>query len=187
MNKQGISRRRFMAAAGGIAVAAGFGTPAVALAAATKASNNVRQLAMTHIHTGESANLVYFENGQYINDVMTELSYLLRDFRTGEVLAMDPNVLDQLYLLSSQFGYRKHMQIIGGYRSPKTNEKLRQNSNGVAKKSYHMKGQAIDVGFPGLSLATARKAAISLKAGGVGYYPKSGFLHLDSGPVRSWG
>ncbi|MBD1388936.1 DUF882 domain-containing protein [Neiella sp. HB171785] len=187
MKNTNLSRRHFIAAASGVAFAAGFGAPAVALAATTKASNNRRQLAMHHIHTGESATLVYFDNGHYLDDGIAEISHLLRDFRTNEVIAMDRAVLDQLYLLNSQLGFAKPMEIIGGYRSPKTNEKLRQEGRGVAKRSYHMKGQAIDVAFPGTSLAKVRQAALSMKAGGVGYYPKSGFIHLDSGPFRSWG
>ncbi|GGA75120.1 membrane protein [Neiella marina] len=187
MKNTKLSRRHFVTAASGMAFVAGFGAPAVALAATTKASNNCRQLALTHIHTGESATLVYFENGHYLDEGVAEISHLLRDFRTNETLAMDRSVLDQLYLLNSQLGFAKPMEIIGGYRSPKTNEKLRQEGRGVAKKSYHMKGQAIDVAFPGVAIANVRKAAISMKAGGVGYYPKSGFIHLDSGPVRSWG
>ncbi|MCM2680251.1 YcbK family protein [Echinimonas agarilytica] len=187
MSFTNLSRRRFMLGAGGAVLSGAFMFPAAALAAQTRKTNNQRSLAMSNIHTGESLKLTYFEDGEYIADSLNRYNHLLRDFRANESISMDYNVLDQVFLLSQLVGHKGTVNIISGYRSPKTNEQLRKNGKGVAKKSYHMKGQAIDVAFPGSSLASARKAAIAMGAGGVGYYPKSGFLHLDTGPTRNWG
>ena len=111
---------------------------------------------------------------------------MLRDHRSDELTAMDPSLLDLLYNLQQKTQGHGPFHVISGYRSPSTNNKLRKNSKGVAKKSLHMQGRAIDIRLPGSELKTLQHAALSLQAGGVGYYPKSNFIHLDTGRVRFW-
>ncbi|MCG6969916.1 MAG: DUF882 domain-containing protein [Gammaproteobacteria bacterium] len=145
-----------------------------------------RQLAFYHLHTGEKLSTTYWSEGEYIAQELQHLNYLLRDHRTGEVQAMDKNLLDLLYVLQQHVDKQGAYHIISGYRSPKTNAKLRQQSKGVAKRSLHMQGKAMDVRLPGVSLKHLRQAALQLKAGGVGYYPKSNFVHIDTGRPRFW-
>jgi uncharacterized protein YcbK (DUF882 family) len=146
-----------------------------------------RALAFAHTHTGRKLELVYAEGGSYLPDALVAIDRFLKDFRTGDVHPIDPKLLDTLYQLAESVDHRGEFQVISGFRSPQTNEHLRQTSGGVAKKSYHMQGRAIDVRLTGARLANLRKAALSLKHGGVGYYPRSDFIHLDTGPIRSWG
>jgi uncharacterized protein YcbK (DUF882 family) len=146
-----------------------------------------RVLAFRNLHTMEKTKVAYWENGDYLFDAIDEINHVLRDHRTGEVALIDLNLLDQLYVLQNTLENNHTFEVISGYRSPKTNRMLRkQDSDGVAKKSYHMKGMAIDVRLPGTELANLRKAAMHNKIGGVGFYPKSNFVHLDTGRVRSW-
>lgn len=145
-----------------------------------------RELALHNLHTGESTAVVYWRNGDYAGSALADLNHLLRDHRSGEVWDMDPTLLDQLYLLQRQVGVERPYQVISGYRSPSTNAMLRGQSSGVAKRSLHMQGRAIDVRLPGVKLSRLREAALALQAGGVGYYPKSNFIHLDTGRVRFW-
>jgi uncharacterized protein YcbK (DUF882 family) len=111
---------------------------------------------------------------------------VLRDFRTGDIEVIDPQLLVLLHKISQRIGKDEPFDVISGYRSPKTNARLASNSNGVAKHSLHMQGMAVDICLPGMKLAHLRDAAKSLKAGGVGYYPKSNFIHIDTGKVRYW-
>ena len=147
-----------------------------------------RSLRLYHTHTGERLELTYFESGQYLGDALVEINQFLRDFRTGEVHAINPQLIDRLDVLRSIIEPRAEYQIISGYRSPKTNQMLRQKSKsgGVAKKSMHMTGNAIDVRLTGVNTHQLRDAARSLKAGGVGYYGRSDFVHLDTGRTRFW-
>lgn len=147
-----------------------------------------RSLRLYHTHTGEKLKVTYYESGRYLRDALREIDHFLRDFRTGEVHAINPRLLDQLDVISQRAGRRGEYQIISGYRSPKTNAQLRGGSNasGVAKKSLHMTGNAIDVRLTGVSTKVVRDVARTLRAGGVGYYAKSDFIHLDTGRPRSW-
>ncbi len=145
-----------------------------------------RQLAFYNLHTGEKISTTYWAEGDYITQELENLNYLLRDYRTNETLAIDKNLFDLLYILQQQVDKSGEYHIISGYRSPKTNAKLRQNSKGVAKRSLHMQGKAIDVRLPGVQLKHLRQAALQLRAGGVGYYPKSNFVHIDTGRPRFW-
>jgi uncharacterized protein YcbK (DUF882 family) len=147
----------------------------------------VRQVAVHNLHTGESLETIYFDNGAYVPDALAAMNHVLRDFRTGDVHFMDPRVFDLLHTLSTTVESRSPFQIISGYRSPHTNEMLREASSGVASNSYHMRGMAIDVRLPDVQLAYLHKAALALQRGGVGYYPSSDFIHVDVGPVRHWG
>ena len=146
----------------------------------------VRDLKLHNLHTEEKIALSYFEQGQYVTEALRDISYLLRDHRTGDVLAMDPGLIDLLYDLKSVLGTEQPLQVISGYRSPKTNAALHKNSSGVASKSLHMQGKAIDICIEGVATKDIQKAAISLARGGVGYYPRSNFVHIDTGRVRAW-
>ena len=145
------------------------------------------ELTFKNIHTGESFSGAYRVGDQYLLGALDKVNTVLRDFRTGDVTQMDPQLMDILYTMRKLAGAEgKPFEIISGYRSPKTNAMLRNRSSGVAKKSYHMKGQAIDLRMPGISTARLRDIAKSLQAGGVGYYPGSDFVHVDTGNVRYW-
>lgn len=146
-----------------------------------------RSLSLLNTHTGERLKeVVYWEQGSYIIDALDNLNHILRDHRTNEVHPIDPMTLDLMAAISRKVGAKRSFEIISGYRSPQTNRALSRNSSGVAKNSYHMQGKAIDLRLPGVPLKIVRKAALDLHMGGVGYYPKSDFVHIDSGRVRSW-
>ncbi len=145
-----------------------------------------RSLSFLNLHTGESATATYWENGQYISEATRTLDYLLRDHRTNEVREIDRGILDQLYRLRLLVGNDRPFHVISGYRSARTNAMLARRSGGVARRSYHQFGMAIDVRLPGTRLQDLRNAALSMKAGGVGYYRRSNFIHLDTGRVRFW-
>jgi uncharacterized protein YcbK (DUF882 family) len=149
-------------------------------------TEDFRSLSFYNIHTGESLRTTYWEEGIYIPEALEEINHLLRDYRTGEAMPMDRGVIDLLYAIRTKTGNTKPFRIISGYRSPKTNAMLNKNTSGVAKKSLHMQGKAIDINLPGTQLADLRKVAMHLKSGGVGFYPKSGFVHVDVGRVRYW-
>ncbi|MCC4263195.1 DUF882 domain-containing protein [Oceanimonas baumannii] len=176
-----LDRRRFLLGLGGLGAAALFTGSAQASLSAP-----VRKLSLHNLHTGEKVSASFWEEGHYIDDGLASFNQVMRDFRSNEVHRIDPGLFDQLFLLQHRLGQQGEIQIISGYRSPVTNAMLRSKSSGVAKKSYHMKGQAIDLRLPGVELAHVRNAARNLAVGGVGYYPKSDFVHLDTGPVRSW-
>ena len=130
--------------------------------------------------------VVYWDQGSYLPDALSHISYVLRDHRTDEVHSIDPMTLDLLAAISRKVDARHSFEIISGYRSPLTNKLLRSKSRSVAKNSYHMQGKAVDLRLPGVPLKVVRKAALDLRMGCVGYYPKSDFVHIDSGRVRSW-
>ena len=145
-----------------------------------------RSLSFKNLHTGESLQATIWAQGRYLEDELQAVNRVLRDHRSGEVHPIDPKLLDMLYALQHSVGVAGPFHIISGYRSPATNQKLRAKNGGVAKKSLHMQGRAIDVCLPGCDLKALRDAALALKAGGVGYYARSGFIHLDTGRVRRW-
>jgi uncharacterized protein YcbK (DUF882 family) len=145
-----------------------------------------RTLSFEHAHTGEKLKLTYFERGIYIKDALHEINYLLRDFRTDDVHTIDTALLDQMFDLKQTLGFNKPFHILSGYRSPTTNAQLRKHSHGVAEHSFHMKGRAIDIRVEGISTKTIRNTALTMAQGGVGYYPRSNFVHLDTGKFRTW-
>jgi len=145
-----------------------------------------RSLTLHHTHTGEKLSVAYFERGTYIPDALATLNHFLRDFRTGDVHPIDADLLDLLFGLTRLTDTRLPFQIISGYRSPATNAVLRRASEGVAAGSLHMKGQAIDIRLADVPLPKLRAAALAVRRGGVGYYPSSGFVHVDTGRVRTW-
>jgi uncharacterized protein YcbK (DUF882 family) len=145
-----------------------------------------RSLAFRNLHTGESLQATFWAEGRYLEDELQAVNRVLRDHRSGDVHPMDPKLLDMLYALQHSVGVGGAFHIISAYRSPATNQKLRSKSGGVAKKSLHMQGKAIDIRLPGCELKDLRNAALALQAGGVGYYAKSNFIHVDTGRVRRW-
>lgn len=161
--------------------------PLPAWARYTQTGTRERSLSLLNTHTGERLKeVVYWEQGSYVVDALDNLNHVLRDHRTNEVHPIDPITLDLMAAISRKVDAKRPFEIISGYRSPQTNQALRKNSNGVAKNSYHMQGKAVDLRLPGVPLKTVRKAALDLRMGGVGYYPQSDFVHIDSGSVRSW-
>lgn len=144
-----------------------------------------RSVSLYHTHTGERFDAVYFDNGEYLPDAVAELSRILRDFRTGEVCEFDAHLFDTLHALNLTCGAGTY-EVISAYRSEQTNRMLRQQSRRVAKDSLHVSGRAIDVRLPGRDTRQIRDAALALRSGGVGYYPRSNFVHLDTGPFRTW-
>lgn len=145
-----------------------------------------RELSMRNLHTAERVQVRYFEDGRYLPDAMKQLNHLLRDHRSGMAASIDHRLFDQLHSLAAGAKCTPDYEIISGYRSPATNEKLREQSEGVARQSLHMQGRALDVRLPRVSCSQLRDLAIGLQSGGVGYYAKSNFVHLDTGRVRSW-
>ena len=145
-----------------------------------------RVLNFSHLHTGERLEVEYFSAGAYLPDALGAVNHLLRDFRSGDVGPIDPALLDLLHGLRERTGTSRPFQIISGYRSPATNRMLHERSNGVATKSLHMTGQAIDIRLADVPLARLRDAAKAAGRGGVGFYPGSDFVHVDTGRVRAW-
>ena len=158
------------------------GRPRRALAAVAPA----RALSFAHTHTGERLAVEYFSAGRYLEDALATVNRFLRDFRTNDVHAIDPDLLDLLHAVTTLTGTARPFQVISGYRSPATNDMLRHRSEGVAAGSLHMNGQAIDIRLADVPLAKLRKAALAAGRGGVGYYPASAFVHVDTGRVRTW-
>jgi uncharacterized protein YcbK (DUF882 family) len=151
------------------------------------ANSEPRELSLFHTHTGERLKVVYFDGQKYEPEALAQLNKLMRDHRSGEVHKIDPGVFDILSSLCTSCGKGTY-DIISGYRSAHTNELLRgTGGGGVAKRSLHMDGKAIDIRLNGRATPQLRKAAIALARGGVGYYPESNFLHVDTGRVRTWG
>lgn len=177
----GPGRRRFLALGCALGAAC---LPVPAVARAIGAGR--RSLAFRNLHTGERMSAVYWADGRYLPEALAEIDHLLRDYRTDEVKPIDRGLLDLLHLLRGRLDSSAPFHVVSGYRSPATNKMLAKRSGGVARKSLHMRGMAVDVSLPGRDLATLRRAARSLKLGGVGYYPNPGFVHLDVGRVRYW-
>lgn len=176
-----IKRREFLACS-----AAAVATLMAPTVFAQPAKALDRKLRFYNLHTGENLSATYWAEGQYQATELAAINQLLRDHRNGEVAQIDHKLLDQLHLLQHNVGNSNRYEIISGYRSPATNKKLQKHTRGVAKRSLHMQGRAIDVRLRGVELKHLRQAALKLKAGGVGYYPDSNFIHLDSGRPRYW-
>jgi uncharacterized protein YcbK (DUF882 family) len=149
---------------------------------------NSRELSFYHTHTGKHLNVVYWQNGGYVEPALDEINDFLSDFRTGDRAEIDPQLLDLIYDVRDALGSDGTYEIISAYRSPKTNEMLRGQSasSGVARKSQHLLGKAIDVRLEGVKTAELRDAAIRMQRGGVGFYEASDFVHMDTGRVRRW-
>jgi uncharacterized protein YcbK (DUF882 family) len=177
-----VSRRRFLSTLSA-------SLPVLALPPelfAAVSADAMRALRFVHTHTHEKLDVEYFSRGGYVLDALEAVNQVLRDWRTGEVHPIDPRLLDLLYGLSRATNSSRPFQVICGYRSPSTNAALRQRSEGVAAGSLHMHGQAIDVRLSDVPLPKLRSAALTMHRGGVGYYPLSDFVHVDTGRVRQW-
>ena len=145
-----------------------------------------RRAILHNLHTGDAFNVVYYANGSYLSDALAEATRVMRDWRTGDEHFIDPTLFDALHAISGKLETKRPFQIISGYRSPRTNAMLHNRSDGVAQNSQHVLGKAIDVRIEGVGLANLRRAALAVGAGGVGYYPVSNFVHVDTGRVRTW-
>lgn len=158
----------------------------VALPHPAATAGRPRWVSLYAVHTGEAVSAEYAAGERYHPDALEAISWLLRDHRTDEAYPVDPGVLDVLHGVADLLETRTAFHVVSGYRSRATNEWKRRLGHGVAENSYHLSGRAVDVFLPGRDLARLRRAALSLEAGGVGYYPRSGFVHLDTGPIRRW-
>lgn len=147
---------------------------------------DARQLSFYHTHTRLSLDVVYYQNGDYDQSALDRINRFLKDFRTGDVEEINPGLLDLLHDVRNELDSDAAFEVISAYRSPKTNEMLRQTTTGVAKNSRHTMGDAIDVRLRGVRTGKLRDTALRMERGGVGYYPKSDFVHMDMGPVRAW-
>ena len=154
---------------------------------ANAATVGEKSLSFQSLHTGESLKVTYWAKGSYLSGPCKQIDYLLRDWRTDDIRLIDRRLFDLLYDVRRILDTTQPFQVISGYRSPKTNAKLAARSRGVAKRSLHLRGKAIDVSLADRDLRHLRKAAVALGGGGVGYYPRTGFVHLDTGRVRRWG
>jgi len=177
-----FGRRSFLRA-GGAALVGGLDCPSLALADVSK---GVRSLAFNNIHTGEHMQFDYWEKGAYVPDALMAINHLLRDYRNNEIHVIEPKLLDLLTLLHAKLESAAPFQVISGYRSPATNAMLHAESHGVAAKSLHMQGMAIDIRLADRALDVLHATASKLRLGGVGYYPGPDFVHVDVGRVRYW-
>ncbi|UCG12046.1 MAG: DUF882 domain-containing protein [Deltaproteobacteria bacterium] len=179
-----ISRRGFLKL-GMLAFAAGI-FPCPAFATIRDFLSPERSLAFLNIHTGENLETVYWSQGKYLPEALVDIKHILRDHRTDEMKPIDTRLLDLLYAIRLKLDARDPFHIISGYRSPSTNALLHKQGGGVAKNSLHIYGKAADISLPGCELDLLRRTAIDLRAGGVGYYAKYSFVHVDVGRVRYW-
>jgi uncharacterized protein YcbK (DUF882 family) len=183
-HEEPLNRRRFLGLAGAV-LSAPFLHRLSAFAASEPLPPD-RCLSFYNTHTGESADIEYCRSGCLVPASLDKVNHILRDHRTGEVREIDVLLLDLLYALSRKIPAGESFHIISGYRSPRTNASLRAHSDGVAANSLHLVGKAIDIRVPGLKLRDLYRAAVELGRGGVGIYPRSDFVHVDVGRVRTW-
>ncbi len=181
---QDLDRRTFLK--WGISALATGLVSSPALALVPPLAPKYQVLSFYNIHTKEVLETCYRKNGKLVFYGLKQIDHIMRDHRTREIKPVDPQLLDLLHRIVSVTQPHAPINIISGYRSPRTNAALRKITTGVARKSLHMQGRAIDIRIPGHPTYFLRELAIKLKAGGVGYYPKSDFVHLDTGRVRTW-
>lgn len=177
-----LERRRFLVGAGAALAVAPFSSVHAEIAHAGS-----RTLAFHNLHTGEKLKLEYWADGTYIPDALRSINHLLRDYRNGEEHVIEPKLLDLLSMIHGKLETQSPFEVISGYRSPATNAMLHAESSGVAAKSLHMQGMAIDIRLTDRALPDLHRTALEMRAGGVGYYPSSDFVHVDVGRVRTWG
>jgi uncharacterized protein YcbK (DUF882 family) len=178
------NRRNFLKAGAAAMLTSVFTHPVLAAVTPDRREHHI--LSFYNIHTAESLKTCYRSNGKLIDRALNRVSHILRDHRTGEVKPVDPKLLDLLHHITMEIRPRSPINIISGYRSPRTNAALRKVTTGVARKSLHMQGRAIDIRIPGFETTALRQLAIKLESGGVGYYAESNFVHLDTGPIKVW-
>jgi uncharacterized protein YcbK (DUF882 family) len=175
-----IGRRRFIGLGLGVAAAT---LPVPALAKLKRAE---RSLSFLHLHTGESLRTVYYADGRYLPSAMKQINHLLRDYRVNEVKPVSSDLLDLLFALHRHLGTAGPFEVLSAYRSAETNAMLSRKSRGVAKHSLHIEAKAIDIRVPGVKTSSIAQVARALESGGVGYYPRRNFVHIDVGDVRTW-
>jgi uncharacterized protein YcbK (DUF882 family) len=177
-------RRAFLGSGAALLAAAALPVRAMRATAAPAVPGT---LSLYNTHTRERLTVRYRrENGAEDLDGLAALNHHLRCHATGTVGAMDLRVIEFVDLVDAQLGGGHAIHVISGYRSPEYNAWLARHGGGVARNSLHLEGRALDVRVPGVALHAVRRAAIELRRGGVGYYPRSGFVHLDSGAFRIW-
>jgi len=188
-----LPRRAFLRMSGGVlvsAVGSSLAVPAFAHLAAPALvglkPTDCRTLSFDCLHTGEKLKADYWVDGKYVPDALSAINRTLRDWRTGDVHAMEPKLLDLLDLLGKKLETKAGFQVICGYRSPVTNAMLHEKSSGVASNSQHLLGKAMDIRVADRNLKSVYNTALAMAVGGAGYYPKSDFVHVDVGPVRHW-
>lgn len=182
-----LSRRQFMQLGSGVVAgtALALSQPVNALELITTVPE--KKISLYNIHTQEKITTTFWADGQYIEDGIRAINRLLRDHRSGDLAQIDMRLIDLLVRIQQKTENNKTFEVISGYRSPKTNSKIRHAyGKGVATHSLHMEGQAIDIRLPGTSLEYVKKAALHLRSGGVGFYPRDNFVHVDVGRVRFW-
>jgi uncharacterized protein YcbK (DUF882 family) len=182
------TRRRLLHVSGamaGMVAAGGWGRPARAAEPGLPAAG-AKRIALVNLHTGEKLDVEFSRGQTYVPDSLAAIQVLLRDFRNGEQHAIDPKLMDYLYDVARHLRVDPVFSVISGYRSPQSNAMLHERSSGVAQRSLHMEGRAIDVRLAGVTCADLAAHALEMTRGGVGYYAKSDFVHLDTGPFRTW-
>ena len=179
MDRRGFVRMTLLGLASGL-------LPRGVLAAAPIRPATERSLSLFNTHTEESLDSIYWARGEYLPKALDDLNYILRDHRTGEIKPIDTRLLDLLHALGRKLCAHHPFHIISGYRSPATNARLRRHGRGVARNSLHLQGKAVDISLPGCDLPVLRESAVELRGGGVGYYPRQNFVHVDIGRVRYW-
>ena len=180
-----ISRRGLL---GAFAATAMIATPTFSNAFGfLRGAGDIRRIRMYSGRTGESIDTIYWVEGDYIKEAMKEINHFMRDWRTGTVTNIDPRTVDIMAASHRLMDVSEPYMMLSGYRSPKTNAMLRSKSGGVARHSLHMVGQAADLRLKSRSVGQMSKAAAACASGGVGKYSRSNFVHMDCGPVRTWG
>ncbi len=184
-NSSGFTRRGLLGAFAATAVAA---APTYSNAAGfLRGAGDVRRIAMFSGRTGERLDTIYWIEGEYIGEALREINLHMRDWRTGEAVQMDLRTIDIMAAARNLLDTEEPYQLLSGYRSPQTNSMLRSGNRGVARNSLHMTGQAADLRLQSRTTSQIANAALACRAGGVGRYGRSNFVHMDCGPIRSWG
>ena len=180
----GNSRRHFLKTAGSIAT---FLASPAALAKTQKLTGS-RTISLHNLHTEEKIKIDYWIDGKYQPEALARIDLVLRDHRANEICSMDPKLIDILHSIQQRTigSTAKPVEVVSAYRSPTTNSDMRRYKRGVARNSFHTVGQAVDIRVPGFSTRDVYKAALGLKEGGIGYYGRAGFVHLDTGNYRTW-
>ncbi len=179
-----LSRRRFLRLSA-LTTLASF-SPRLGLAALKNFQSPERSLSLHNTHTGESLEEVYWAKGRYLSEALSDIDYILRDHRSGDIKRIDVRLLDLIHAIGLKLDAQEPFHIISGYRSPRTNAFLRKCGRGVARNSFHLYGKAVDIRLPECPLSLLHRVAIEMRGGGVGYYPRPNFVHIDVGRVRSW-
>jgi uncharacterized protein YcbK (DUF882 family) len=145
-----------------------------------------RSLSLYNPNTKEALQTTYWSDGDYVPEALAEINHIMRDRFTGQTKPIDVNLLDLLFAIGNELKVQRPLQVISGYRSSQTNTRLRKHGKQAAKNSYHIQGKAVDIRLPGCRLSVLRRVSAQLRGGGVGYYPRSAFVHVDVGPIRYW-